>query len=111
MGRAEMSPRRRTGYQQRVTDDDAIVRLLRRLQGQAGAQLPTTTLGRLRRTATSAARLGVGVVAGKLRGDDEIDEEAIGALVMGFGELKGVAMKMGQILSYVDTTLTPAARQ
>jgi predicted unusual protein kinase regulating ubiquinone biosynthesis (AarF/ABC1/UbiB family) len=40
-----------------------------------------------------------------------LSPEALAGLVESFGELKGVAMKAGQILSYVDGSLAPEARQ
>jgi predicted unusual protein kinase regulating ubiquinone biosynthesis (AarF/ABC1/UbiB family) len=40
-----------------------------------------------------------------------LSPEALAWLVESFGELKGVAMKVGQILSYVDGSLDPEARR
>ncbi|MEZ4453696.1 MAG: AarF/ABC1/UbiB kinase family protein [Nannocystaceae bacterium] len=62
--------------------------------------VPTSTLGRLWRGGRSA--LGVGGALAKLRRGREVDPEAILALVGEFGELKGVAMKVGQMLGYLD---------
>ena len=56
-------------------------------------------------------RTGAGLVVGRLRGHEGIDAEVIERLVLSMGELKGIAMKMGQILSYMDTTLPPEARE
>jgi predicted unusual protein kinase regulating ubiquinone biosynthesis (AarF/ABC1/UbiB family) len=50
-----------------------------------------------------------------MRGRDfnlgSLSPEALARLVESFGELKGIAMKVGQILSYVDGSLDPEARQ
>jgi len=73
--------------------------------------LPTSALGRLRRTATTAVRTGAGLVVGRLRGGEGIDAQVIERLILSLAELKGTAMKMGQILSYMDTTLPPEARE
>jgi predicted unusual protein kinase regulating ubiquinone biosynthesis (AarF/ABC1/UbiB family) len=40
-----------------------------------------------------------------------LSPKALARLVESFGELKGIAMKVGQILSYVDGSLDPEARQ
>lgn len=94
---------------------DAVLELLERLVQQEGAPIPTTALGRLRRTASAGARLGLGAVAGRLRGSElnlgAVSPEVLAKLAESFGELKGVAMKVGQILSYVDGSLDPQARQ
>src|SRR5262249_39048986 len=94
---------------------DPLQLLLERLRAEEGAPIPTSALGRLRRTALTGARVGLGALAGKMRGRDlnlgSLSPEALARLVESFGELKGVAMKVGQILSYVDGSLDPEARQ
>jgi predicted unusual protein kinase regulating ubiquinone biosynthesis (AarF/ABC1/UbiB family) len=40
-----------------------------------------------------------------------LSPDALARLVESFGELKGIAMKVGQILSYVDGSLDPEARR
>ncbi len=71
-------------------------------------ELPVSTLARLRRTAATAFS------GGKLLVDRVIlkqpDVRTMAAIVSPLAELKGVAMKMGQVLSYIDTTVPPAAR-
>lgn len=88
--------------------------LLEHLRAEEGAQIPTSSLGRLRRTAVAAARVGISSLAARLRGGDlnlgSLSPEAIARLVESFGELKGIAMKVGQILSYVDGSLDPEVR-
>lgn len=94
---------------------DPVELLLESLARQEGAQVPKTALGRLRRTAAAGARVGLGAVAGRLRGGElnlgSLTPEALSKLAESFGELKGVAMKVGQIMSYVDGSLDPQARQ
>jgi predicted unusual protein kinase regulating ubiquinone biosynthesis (AarF/ABC1/UbiB family) len=88
--------------------------LIERFRVREGRRLPTSSLGRLQKTAAVAARLGMDAVAGKLRGEEfglgRLSPEALAKMVESFGELKGVAMKVGQILSYVDASLGPEAR-
>ena len=94
---------------------DPLQLLLEHLRSEEGAPIPTSPLGRLRRTAVAGARVGLGALAGRLRGRElnlgALSPEALARLVESFGELKGVAMKVGQILSYVDGSLAPEARQ
>jgi predicted unusual protein kinase regulating ubiquinone biosynthesis (AarF/ABC1/UbiB family) len=95
--------------------EDPHKKLLERLRAGEGTPISTSSLGRLRRTATAGAKAGLGVLAGRLRGGElnlgSLSPEALAGLVESFGELKGVAMKAGQILSYVDGSLGPEARQ
>ncbi len=94
---------------------DPLQLLLEHLRAERGTPIPTSSLGRLRRTALTGARVGLGALAGKLRGQDlnlgALSSESLSQLVESFGELKGVAMKVGQILSYVDGSLDPQARE
>ncbi|MBI5508096.1 MAG: AarF/ABC1/UbiB kinase family protein [Deltaproteobacteria bacterium] len=86
-----------------------VSRLLRRT-----ADLPTSRLARLARAARAA--LKVGRLAG--RGGAQTppdtapdgDLDALAELVAELGQLKGIAMKAGQILSYVDLELPPALK-
>jgi predicted unusual protein kinase regulating ubiquinone biosynthesis (AarF/ABC1/UbiB family) len=95
--------------------NDPVDQLLSKFRAKGGRGLATTPLGRLQKTASVAARVGVGALAGRLRGEEfsvgSLSPEAIAKLVETFGELKGVAMKAGQILSYVDASLSPEARR
>jgi predicted unusual protein kinase regulating ubiquinone biosynthesis (AarF/ABC1/UbiB family) len=94
---------------------DPLQQLLWNLRAKGGSPLPTSSLGRLQKTASAAARIGIGALAGRLRGEEfnigSLPPEAVSRLVETLGELKGVAMKAGQILSYVDGSLSPEARR
>jgi predicted unusual protein kinase regulating ubiquinone biosynthesis (AarF/ABC1/UbiB family) len=94
---------------------DPLQQLLWNLRAKGGSPLPTSSLGRLQKTASAAARIGIGALAGRLRGEEfnigSLPPEAVARLVETLGELKGVAMKAGQILSYVDGSLSPEARR
>ena len=94
---------------------DRRQQLLEDLRAKGGKSISTSALGRFQKTASAAARLGVGALAGRLRGEEfnfgSLPPEAIARLVETMGELKGVAMKAGQILSYVDGSLPPEARR
>jgi predicted unusual protein kinase regulating ubiquinone biosynthesis (AarF/ABC1/UbiB family) len=94
---------------------DPLQLLLEHLRAEAGTPIPTSSLGRLGRTAVTGARVGFGALAGRLRGQvpglGSLSPEALARLVESLGELKGIAMKLGQIVSYVDGSLDPEARQ
>jgi predicted unusual protein kinase regulating ubiquinone biosynthesis (AarF/ABC1/UbiB family) len=98
-----------------MTDEGVKLELVRdllaRLSAASGTPIPTSAVGRLRRTATAAVRTGAGLVFNRLRGHEGLDAQVLERLVMSMGELKGIAMKMGQILSYMDTTLPSEARE
>src|SRR5687767_10609867 len=72
-------------------DDDEdrgrVGELLARLNAQSGSPLPTSALGRLRRTTTAAVRTGAGLLVGRLRGRDGIDGEVLERLILPMGEL------------------------
>jgi predicted unusual protein kinase regulating ubiquinone biosynthesis (AarF/ABC1/UbiB family) len=91
------------------SDDNRLAALLARI-AQRAAPVPTTALGRMRRTAGAALRAAASAArrGGGLAG---LDEVAIERLVESLGELKGIAMKMGQILSYIDDALPPETRK
>jgi predicted unusual protein kinase regulating ubiquinone biosynthesis (AarF/ABC1/UbiB family) len=80
-----------------------------RLLEQVGKKIPTSSMGRIGRAAVSVFRGGKMVLFNKPgRFDDdekEIDIDKIVALVNSVGQLKGIAMKMGQILSYIDVAI------
>ena len=75
--------------------------------------------GGIRRTfrmARVAAGTGLSLLGGRLRGRgsgglDGIDLRTVRKLVTNLGELKGLAMKFGQILSYIDVSLPPEMRE
>jgi len=87
--------------------------LRRRLLARQGEALPTATLARLSRTAGAMMRSGRMMMKGG--GDDDgppedFDLEQALTLVASVGQLKGVAMKMGQIMSYIDVALPDELR-
>ncbi|MGD0838909.1 MAG: AarF/ABC1/UbiB kinase family protein [Polyangia bacterium] len=95
--------------------NDPVAELTAKLRTQEGGGIPTSGMTRLRKGATTAARLGVDVMAGRLLGAGgglaQLSPESLGRLVESLGELKGVAMKVGQLLSYLDPSLSPEARR
>jgi predicted unusual protein kinase regulating ubiquinone biosynthesis (AarF/ABC1/UbiB family) len=95
-----------------MADDRRSLReeLQRRLLEAAGSKLPTTSLGRLSRTALAGLRGGR--IAWRAKGDesDPIDVDAVAALIASVGQLKGMAMKVGQLWSYLDVPLPAELR-
>ena len=81
--------------------------LRERLLATEGA-LPTGALGRLWRGGRSAAGVGAALLKGR-RGE-ALDEAALAALTLRLGELKGLAMKAGQMVGYFDTSVPPELR-
>ncbi|MFO0598129.1 MAG: AarF/UbiB family protein [Myxococcaceae bacterium] len=70
--------------------------------------VPTGRLGRW----WNSGRSAVGLASTVLRGRDVMpDRAALEALTGRLGELKGVGMKLGQILSFIDPSLPPEARE
>ena len=92
---------------------DRIDKLRRRLLSTE-AQKPSRGVSRLWKTGRSAAGMAAAVLGGRLRGHgpglEAADLDAVVRLVERLGELKGVAMKAGQILGYVDPSLSPELR-
>jgi len=82
---------------------------LRRALLQREGKLPTGTLARLSRTAGAMLRSGRMMMRGDDSGQEPDLEQAL-ALVASIGQLKGVAMKMGQIMSYIDVALPEQLR-
>jgi predicted unusual protein kinase regulating ubiquinone biosynthesis (AarF/ABC1/UbiB family) len=80
---------------------------------EAQRSVPTSRVARLWKTGRGAAGLGAAVLGNRLRGrgTDELDLAAIRSLVTRLGELRGVAMKAGQILGYIDRTLPEEVQQ
>jgi len=106
-----------------MSDDDREAALRARLRARE-REVPQGSFGRMARTAAAAARAAASVAAGRLRGrggaaegSEEadglagLDLAAVERLVMSLGELKGVAMKIGQLLSYTDDALPPEAKR
>jgi predicted unusual protein kinase regulating ubiquinone biosynthesis (AarF/ABC1/UbiB family) len=83
-------------------DENLTARLRAALLGQERA-VPTSSLGRLWRT-------GRGLGSALLGRNRELDEDELVGLLTRLGELKGVTMKAGQMLSYVGDGLSPQLR-
>ncbi len=87
--------------------------MIRELMGAAGEKVPTSSFGRIGRTAFAVLRSGRMIAAGKRRkkGDDQdMDMEKMVKIITSVGRLKGVAMKMGQIMSYIDMAMPEELR-
>jgi len=89
-----------------MADDEVVMRLLARLTSGPGEKVPTGLFGRARRTATAALRTGTSALLG-----GGLDARTAERLALSLGELKGIAMKVGQILSYLDTPLPEETRR
>jgi predicted unusual protein kinase regulating ubiquinone biosynthesis (AarF/ABC1/UbiB family) len=90
-----------------MADDEVVTRLLARLMSEPGEKVPTGLFGRARRTASAALRSGTSA----LLGGGKLDARTAERLALSLGELKGIAMKVGQILSYLDTPLPEETRR
>lgn len=94
-------------------NDDRAAVLKAQLLGASRA-LPTSRLSRLVRTGRAAGSMAFSVLGGRLRDRGEglaaAEVDDIVRLVERLGELKGVAMKTGQIFGYIDTTLPDELR-
>jgi predicted unusual protein kinase regulating ubiquinone biosynthesis (AarF/ABC1/UbiB family) len=72
------------------------------------ARIPTSRLGRSARLGGLVAGRGAGYAAARLRGGEERwATETAEQLVLRLGEMKGLAMKLGQMLSTVDFEAVP----
>lgn len=80
-------------------------RVAERLIGLS-SQVPVGKFRRLSRSAFGAAQ-----ARKLLSSKGDIDEEALVKWVTSLGEMKGIAMKVGQIMSYVDVALPPQVRE
>ena len=84
------------------------------LRGAADNPVPQGGFRRTLRTARAAIGTSLSVASGRFRGRGDgmgaADLKAIRKLVTNLGELKGLAMKMGQIMSYIDVSLPPEMR-
>ena len=95
-----------------MTDSKESLRRELRERLLAGRQkLPTTALARFSRTGSTGLRIGRAVFAARRGGANrEVDVEAIAKIVGSIGQLKGITMKMGQIMSYIDVALPDELR-
>jgi len=75
-----------------------------------GDRLPTSTLGRLGRTVLAGRRGGRVAWRARQGEHQPTDSNALAAVVTSLGQLKGIAMKTGQLLSYLDLPLPPEMR-
>ena len=90
--------------------DDLKAALIQKLLG-AHEAVPTSALGRLGRTAGAALRSGRLLLGARgAQGESPLELEALAKIVGSLGELKGIAMKAGQIMSYVDVALPEELR-
>ena len=81
--------------------------LARRLTAES-ADLPVSTMWRLERLGALSARTGVSALARKFPGanpDGQLALRTTERTVAALGRLKGLPMKVGQLLSYADTSL------
>jgi len=81
----------------------------RLLAGQR--KIPTSSLLRLGKLATTAIRSGRYILGHDAAADEDVDVDALARIVATAGELKGIAMKAGQLMSYTDVALPEAMRQ
>ncbi len=93
-----------------------LERLRERLLSAPGRAVPASPFTRIGVTAAAVSRTAASVLAGALRGRGgaglaRADLDTIEQLVASLGQLKGVAMKMGQILGYIDERIPPEARR
>jgi predicted unusual protein kinase regulating ubiquinone biosynthesis (AarF/ABC1/UbiB family) len=86
------------------TDDDERGRRRREVE----KPVPTGGLKRLWRTGRSAVQLASTVLG---RRDGAVNLPGMEQLAERLGELKGVGMKVGQILSFIDPSLPPEVRR
>lgn len=89
-----------------MRDDDDTLGQLRAALLAAPAEVSTSAVGRLWRT----GRTALGLARARDKADDEIDPAAMAAAVARLGQLRGLAMKAGQMLAYVDTAMPASIR-
>jgi predicted unusual protein kinase regulating ubiquinone biosynthesis (AarF/ABC1/UbiB family) len=97
------------------TKDERYERLLARLKEDERRAVPSGLSRRLAGSARTMAGAGLGILRGGLLGRKgpglaKADLETIEHLVSSLGELKGLAMKMGQILGTLEGSLPEEAR-
>ena len=86
------------------------------LLAKAGEKLPTSSFSRLSTLGATVFRSGR-IIAKQGRGgsgsgvEPEIDMETLAKVINQVGRLKGVAMKMGQIMSYIDIAMPKEFRE
>jgi len=89
-------------------------RMISGLMGHVGEKLPTSSIGRIGRLGATVLRSGRMVMKGRKaarKGEElELDMEQVTQVITSIGKLKGVAMKMGQIMSYIDIAIPQELR-
>lgn len=99
-----------TRFNQKLKDD-----MIRELLLGAGEKIPTSTLGRLGRTGATVLRSARMIASARKKRDLEqdagLDMEKVAKIVTSVGRLKGIAMKMGQIMSYIDLAIPEELRE
>jgi predicted unusual protein kinase regulating ubiquinone biosynthesis (AarF/ABC1/UbiB family) len=97
-----------------MREDEWVALLREQLLGTERA-VARSGVERLWKTGRGAAGLAFSVLGGRLRGKGEglgaADVHAVSQLVARLGELKGLAMKAGQMLGYIDPTLPEELRR
>jgi len=73
----------------------------------ATAELSTSSLGRLRHAATAALRTALLARRSRGGGGAAPEVEALVSAVRPLGQLKGLGMKLGQLMSYLELQLPP----
>ncbi len=82
--------------------------MIRGLLAAAGEKLPTSSVRRMGRTALTLFRAGRVFRSSSKRGsggDEEVDLKQLAKVITSIGRLKGIAMKLGQIMSYIDMAM------
>ncbi|MCP4603733.1 MAG: AarF/ABC1/UbiB kinase family protein [Proteobacteria bacterium] len=84
------------------------------LTAKAGTKLPTSSIGRIGRLGVTVLRSGRMIMKSynvSAKGEEpEIDMAKVAKVITSVGKLKGVAMKMGQIMSYIDVAMPKELR-
>ncbi|MBW2275974.1 MAG: AarF/ABC1/UbiB kinase family protein, partial [Deltaproteobacteria bacterium] len=90
-------------------------RMISGLMDKAGEKLPTSSIVRIGRLGATVLRSGRMIMksrkANKKGEELELDMVKVTKVITSMGKLKGVAMKMGQIMSYVDIAMPQELRE
>jgi predicted unusual protein kinase regulating ubiquinone biosynthesis (AarF/ABC1/UbiB family) len=81
------------------------------LFGESQDGVPTSLVGRFGRLAGMVARTAAAAGFRRLTGGEALDAKLAERVALSLGELKGLAMKGGQILSYTDASLPEEVRR
>jgi len=92
--------------------ETTLASFIERLRGDAGDAKGTSTLARFLRTTTGAAKVATRIWRARGReGLESADEAALEELVRQLGMLKGIPMKMGQLVGFLELDLPEDMRQ